>query len=880
MKTFFLLSLLWGCMLLNLSAQTASWQHDYEQRKNQLPQLRQSFQQIEQQEEPSLQSALQFLYAYMPLPDVMNHSGQYFINETKITLQAREEMPWGKSVPEREWRHFVLPLRVNNEALDTFRSTVYPRLRERVRDLTMEQAVLEVNRWCHEHATYKPSDARTSSPLATMRTATGRCGEESTFTVAALRAIGIPARQVYTPRWAHTDDNHAWVEAWVDGKWRFLGACEPEPVLDLGWFNAPASRGMLMHTNVFGRYAGEEDRMKQSPLYTEINVTPNYAQTTRTTVKVVDQWGKAVKGAKVEFKIYNYAEFYTVNRTQTNAEGKATLLSGKGDFLVWASRGKFFGFAKLTAGQTKAQVMLDKTTDMRYTTDFKLVPPKGHNNLPQVSPQATADNERKKAREDSIRQAYVATFPDSITIRQRLHELAWHQAEVRHILEKSRGNHSAIDELLVDFQQSPRDLIAILQSLTEKDWRDLDPSVIKSHIEAICPEQSLTPWEARYLYGPRIATEALTPWASYFRIEAQQQGTLSSQELQAFWQNPKAIIDWIERNIRLRADDNPKRLYISPIMSHRYRLADSPSRDLLFVAMARSFGTAARVDEITGKPQYALKPEEWQDVIWSDVPMKQPNSKAKFKLSYEAQPYLDNPRYYSHFTLSRLDEQLMPQLLNYPESDSYQTTFAQAQELDAGAYLLVSGTRMADGSVLARVEGFPLHSPTGFQLPLTILRDEQNLQVLGSFNSENRYTTTHACLTTSILSTTGRGYFVVGLVRPNHEPTNHILHDLSALKAELEAWGRPILLLFASREEWERFEKNRTEFKHLPATLHFGIDTSGEVAADLRNTGLMKGEDRPMVVIADTFNRVVFSSQGYTIGLGEQIKQVVSKLHH
>ena len=32
------------------------------------------------------------------------------------------------------------------------------------------------------------------------------------------------SRQVYTPRWAHTDDNHAWVEAWVNGKWYFLGA--------------------------------------------------------------------------------------------------------------------------------------------------------------------------------------------------------------------------------------------------------------------------------------------------------------------------------------------------------------------------------------------------------------------------------------------------------------------------------------------------------------------------------------------------------------------------------------------------------------------------------------------------------------------------------
>ena len=72
----------------------------------------------------------------------------------------------------------------------------------------------------------------------------------------SLIHICIPARQVYTPRWAHTDDNHAWVEAWADGHWYFFGACEPEPVLNLGWFNSPASRGMLMHTKVFGRYNG------------------------------------------------------------------------------------------------------------------------------------------------------------------------------------------------------------------------------------------------------------------------------------------------------------------------------------------------------------------------------------------------------------------------------------------------------------------------------------------------------------------------------------------------------------------------------------------------------------------------------------------------
>ena len=223
------------------------------------------------------QEALEFLYAYMPLADITDYPGEFHLMNIRASQRAAEEMPWGKTIPEDLFRHFVLPVRVNNEQLDSARVVFYKELKDRVKSLSLYDAILEVNHWCHEKAVYMPSDARTSSPLATVSTAYGRCGEESTLLVAALRSVGIPARQVYTPRWAHTDDNHAWVEAWADGKWHFLGACEPEPVLDLGWFNAPASRGMLMHTKVFGRYEGKEEVMSVNPTYTEINVIDNYA---------------------------------------------------------------------------------------------------------------------------------------------------------------------------------------------------------------------------------------------------------------------------------------------------------------------------------------------------------------------------------------------------------------------------------------------------------------------------------------------------------------------------------------------------------------------------------------------------------------------------
>src|ERR1035437_8778272 len=189
--------------------------------------------------EPERQ-AMEFLYAYMPLSDLADYKPEFFLKNVQMSLKARHEMPWGETIPEEEFLHFVLPVRVNNENQDNFREVMYSEIKERIKGLSLKDAALEINHWCHEKVTYRGTDSRTSAPLMTVRKAFGRCGEESTFTVTAMRTAGIPARQVYTPRWAHSDDNHVWVEVWIDGKWYYMGACEPDVDLNMGWFSEPA----------------------------------------------------------------------------------------------------------------------------------------------------------------------------------------------------------------------------------------------------------------------------------------------------------------------------------------------------------------------------------------------------------------------------------------------------------------------------------------------------------------------------------------------------------------------------------------------------------------------------------------------------------------
>ena len=118
----------------------------------------------------------------------------------------------------------MLHPRVNEEELCDCRGFFYAQIRGRIEGLSAREAILAINEWNAEQVCYRATDERTISALGAWRSGFGRCGEESTFAVNVLRAAGIPARQVYTPRWAHCDDNHAWVEAYCGGAWHFFGA--------------------------------------------------------------------------------------------------------------------------------------------------------------------------------------------------------------------------------------------------------------------------------------------------------------------------------------------------------------------------------------------------------------------------------------------------------------------------------------------------------------------------------------------------------------------------------------------------------------------------------------------------------------------------------
>ena len=780
--------------------------------------------------------ALEFLYAYMPLADLTDYSTGYYLQNVRASFTARNEMGW--NVPEREFRHFVLPIRANNENLDTSRVVFYRELKPRIEGMSMQDAILEVNHWCHEKLTYKPSDARTLSPLSSVVSSLGRCGEESTFTVAALRAVGIPARQVYTPRWAHTDDNHAWVEAWADGKWYFLGACEPEPVLDLGWFNSPASRGLLMHTRVFGNYDGPEEKVMIGPNFTEINLIDNYAKTARVDFTVVDENGSPVDSALVDFKIYNYAEFYPALSKYTDAKGRTFLTAGMGDMMAWASKNGRYGYSKVSFGKDTEVTI---TISDQHTFDpqsMMIVPPPETANIPDVTPEQRAENDRRFAREDSIRKAYMATFvqPDG--------------TEKGRLLALSAGNHRVIAKFLEDHPDERA--LALLKSLSNKDLIDVTREILDDSYNA--PEAILC---------PRVENEFLSAYKSFF---ARSFGTgLQKEELL----RPANLIKWVNDSITMLRDPKAWSIPMSPAGVYQARMADARSRNIFFVALARTLGLDARKDPVTGKIQYK-DAGQWVDVDF-EASSQVVAPTGTLVLNYEPTAILANPYYYSHFTISKI-ENGRTRLLTFDEGQvdmgggvSWANIFKKGTPLDVGDYVLVSGNRLSDGSVPVTMRQFSVREGETTTLDLRITIPEDKLSVIGSFDAETKYKVEPDSEPVSVLSTTGRGFYVIGFLTPRQEPSVHAINDLIAAKSGLEAWGRPILLLTTA----EGLGWLKEYSASLPSNIHLGIIPDG---LDL------KGRRMPYFLLADTFNRVFFTTEGYTIGLGDQLVTAIAKL--
>ena len=642
---------------------------------------------------------------------------------------------------------------------------------------------------------------------------------------------------------------------------------------------------MLMHTKVFGDYNGPEEVMERTACYTEINVIDNYAPTGKTTVTIVDSNNQPVKDATVEFKLYNYAEFYTVAKKTTDENGRSSLSAGKGDMLVWATKDGLFGYQKVSFGKDdQVTIVLDKKPGEIVSLELDIIPPVEGSIPADVTEEQKEANAKRLLEEDSIRNVYVSTFYTTEKAEALAKEIGTNPDMAKEYLLKSRGNWKEIETYLrLGSKIHQTDVFSLLKYISEKDLRDTPASVLLDHLTNTPPlselsgiKQSDQTIYQQYILNPRVSNELLTPYRSFFKSE------IDDELAKNAYANPLLLVDWVKQNIKTEDELNPQGIPVMPVGVWKARIADTHSRNIFFIAVARSLGIPARLERVTGKVQYYHN-NQWMDVDF-EASQTVVSKQGKLTASYKPIKALDNPKYYNHFTIAKILVDGKLQTLNFRnvssdmgEGSTWAGLLKNPLSLDEGNYLMISGTRMASGKVLVYITSFTIKENETTRTELIMRESPDDIQVIGSIDAEAKFNLADTGLESSILNTTGRGYFVVAVLGPRQEPTNHAMRDIAQVKDEFEQWGRSMILLFKNEQSLDSFDKS--EFGDLPQTITYGVDIDNNITNMLVDAMKLPNADSlPIFVIADTFGRVVFVSQGYTIGLGEQMMKVIHKL--
>lgn len=709
----------------------------------------------------TLQAAKDYLRAALPEADIAMHGDAMLENIARRALRLRDDAPWGHSIPQEVFLPYVLFPRVNNEYLEDngfISEQVFPL----VKDLPMQEAALRVNLWCFEQATYRSTDIRTASPGAIIRAGFGRCGEESTLAVSALRSAGIPARQVYVPRWAHCDDNHAWVEVWVDGAWHYMGACEPEPQLDTGWFTAAASKAMMVHTRCYGLIPQTERVEKSEAHSCIINRTAAYAPTCMLSVHAVKNGSPAAR-AQVHFLLCNEAEFSPICEKETDAGGCVQLLTGFGGLMIEVLHEgrRLYRAVDLNEQNEITLDMADATPTLSAPLFFSLVPPK-ETRMQSVFPSV----EVQHAHAERMRCAE----------QRRLARFNVHHEEAPFI-RRAAGNADEIRTFWEDTCFASEDKSALLYSLSEKDLFDATADMLSDALGTALPYKAGYPADvwAAYILCPRIAFEKRLPVRQEL---ARFPGIAQLRTASDVWRHVKETV-----TMRPSVPDG---LYPDSLTALKQGFTTATGRSVLFVDLCRALGIPARLDPITDEPAY------WEDGTFVS-PIVPHKKRALLTLCNESGVVLP---YSERFTIARVDE------------SSTQTLALRGAmlkdelplHLDAGQYLLTCVTRQIDGTVDGICTPVTLFEGEEKTLPVQTPKDTSYARLF-----RIPLPPIEACDKDGSPVRLSSGDFegaggILSFIAPGEEPTEHFLLELREKEKEITAKSIRLLLVVDSEK--------------------------------------------------------------------------------
>lgn len=782
--------------------------------------------------EAEIALAMKYLYTTMPFSDIGNYPFETFLDYAGQGVKLWKQGAYREQIPEDIFLNYVLYHRINEEEILPCRTYFYDKLIERVTGLTMKEAVLEVNYWCAEEATYRSADARTAAPITVYNSGFGRCGEESTFAVSALRSIGIPARQVYAPRWSHCDDNHAWVEVWCDGSWYFFGACEPEEILNKGWFSNASSRAMLIHSRWFDSIGQEEEVISKEGMVTLVNQLERYAPVHSVCIKVVDEKEMPIKDAMVEFQILNYSEFVSLSCLWTDETGEVTIKLGLGNILIHVSKNDIYteSFLDIRNQNNLKIILKDESAKENCWEAFDMIAPVDSPvNINVPTSQQKAEGEVKYAR----------------AVKKRL--------------EKVKNFSNKEIDIFLNYDQSKRNLKEkLLDVLTAKDQIDCKAEILEEHFQYALPYSTQYDEETflNYLLNPRIQDEPLFKYRGFIR------DYFSQGEKEAFQNQPKLIWDWIDKNISIHSEKEHPGVVTGPAGCLKLGTCSKLSKYILYVAIARTLGVPARLNPQDGSMEY-WNQEEFKPVLESTAKSSELlllNSDEKIAWTY-----------YQNYTIARYEMGTYTTLkLNQEEFKNGRLKLT----LEPGKYRIITSNRLPNGNIFANQYILSLKSKEEKKVSLS-LREAKLSDMLENISMNDFFLKNDAGETVFGSTITNSRKRILFWLEESKEPTEHILNELLDRKKEFREFTEQLNFIVHSKKSLEdpTISKVLTEFPKAEILY----DDFKENVQTLGRRLYVDPDKLPLIIVTSKELNGIYATSGYNVGTGDMLLRLMKE---
>lgn len=801
---------------------------------------------------------MKFLYAYMPISDVGAYDFEVMRSYASHAVFLFETSPYIEKIPEEIFLNYVLDNRINSEDITDCRRFFYDKVIDRIQGMSMEEAVLEINNWCYEQATYRATSARTASPITVYNGGFGRCGEESTFLVTVLRSVGIPARQVYVPRWSHSDDNHAWIESWCDDCWKYTGACEPKPIMFNGWFTYAASRAMIAHSRITSNLGFTTDEVvERDGIITAINSTDMYAHTSPLKVTVKDTSGKAIEGAIVRFEIVNGAEFYPIAAIPTDNEGKVGIRLGLGDIHVNVLHdGKSASQFVDNKETNEVTIVLEEKVVKDQWLDYRITAPESaviHG--VDMTPEQEKEQDEKNKIGDQIRAKRIDSYYDETFAKK--YENYKH---IKEVLDNSKGNFDEIrkfvEDTTVNATLEQKDML--LQFISLKDCRDIKASVLLDWLDGLRYEGN---YErdifAEYVLAGRIFIEMSSPYRSFLRDYYKEQG----EELV---KNPAALWKYIEKEITYYPEKEYTTIMATPISALKTKAGTMDSKKILFVAICRTFGLAARLDPIYQEPQYYT--EHGFVYVRPEFAIAE-TTEVTFKAVDEKEP-----EYFRSFTVGHRQSDG-----SYESIDLWGKKFAEHElkvQLAAGEYRIVTADRMSSGSIVGSMYYFTLGcEPKTFEISTSKVKASEFMihEKIEEFWLEDAK---GELVSSKSFDTEAK--HIVMFVEPGKEPTEHLFNEMLEI-SRMSAFPECHMHVVLKKE----FNHQQETYQKFLQTYKGVIVWTSDMGEALEVHGKATGVDikkLPVVTVMNGNSEAIYGCCGYQIGSADLLARLVREM--